>query len=191
MRGLLVALAGVFVFGTVAGAADPGAYVLDHKLTSIDGKEVNLEDYKGKVLLFVNVASKCGLTPQYEQLVELHKKYSEQGLVILGFPANNFGAQEPGTNDEIKEFCKANYGVEFPMFSKISVKGEDIAPLYKELTSEEENKGYSGEIKWNFTKFLVNEEGKVVARFEPKTTPNSEEVVKAIESELETKTASK
>lgn len=187
MRGLLVAVAGMLAVGTVAGAAEPGAYVLDHKLTTIDGKEANLEDYKGKVLLFVNVASKCGLTPQYEQLMELHKKYADKGLVILGFPANNFGAQEPGTDAEIKEFCTANYGVEFPMFSKISVKGDDIDPLYAELTSEEENKGYSGEIKWNFTKFLVDREGKVIARFEPKTVPTDEAVIKAIEEQLDSK----
>ena len=187
MRGLLVAMAGLLAVGTVAGAAEPGAYVLDYTMKSIDGKDVNLADYKGKVLLFVNVASKCGLTPQYEQLVELHKKYSDKGLVILGFPANNFGAQEPGTNDDIKEFCTVKYGVEFPMFSKISVKGEDIAPLYAELTSEEQDKGYEGEIKWNFTKFLVNRDGKVAARFEPKTVPTADEVIAAIEAQLAAK----
>lgn len=182
-----LAVAGMLAVGAVAGAAEPGAYVLDHKVTTIDGKEANLEDYKGKVLLFVNVASKCGLTPQYEQLMELHKKYADKGLVILGFPANNFGSQEPGTNEEIQEFCTANYGVEFPMFSKISVKGDDIAPLYAELTSEEQNKAYGGEIKWNFTKFLVSRDGNVVARFEPKTVPTDEAVIKAIEAQLEAK----
>lgn len=184
MRGWLVAVAGMVVLGMVAGAGEPGAYVLDHKLTTIDGKEANLADYEGKVLLMVNVASKCGLTPQYEQLMELHKEYGDKGLVILGFPANNFGAQEPGTNDEIQEFCKANYGVEFPMFSKISVKGDDIAPLYAELTSDEQNEAYAGEIKWNFTKFLVNRNGKVIGRFEPKTVPTADEVVSAIKAAL-------
>lgn len=190
MRGILVAVAGMLAVSAVAGAADPGAYVLDYTMKSIDGKDVNLADYKGKVLLFVNVASKCGLTPQYEQLVELNKKYGDKGLVILGFPANNFGSQEPGTNNEIKEFCTSKYGVEFPMFSKISVKGDDIAPLYAELTSEEQNKGFAGEIKWNFTKFLVGRDGKVVARFEPKTVPTADEVIAAIEAQLEIKAGS-
>jgi glutathione peroxidase len=186
MRALMAALAGIGLFGGMgAVAGEPGAYVLDHKMVTIDGKEVKLEDYKGKVLLFVNVASKCGLTKQYEQLVELHDRYKDKGLVILGFPANNFGAQEPGTNEEIQEFCSTKYNVEFPMFSKISVKGDDIHPLYKELTSEEENKTYSGEIKWNFTKFLVDREGKVVARFEPRVEPTADTVINAIEDHLE------
>lgn len=157
---------------------------LDFRVQTIDGKEVDLAQYRGKAVLIVNVASKCGLTPQYEQLQALYAKYKERGLVILGFPANNFMAQEPGTNDEIKTFCKENYGVEFDMFAKISVAGEDIAPLYAFLTSEEKNGQFAGPIKWNFTKFLVNREGKVVARFEPRTKPDAPAVIETIEKTL-------
>lgn len=164
-----------------------GAYVLDHKVTDIDGKEVNLEDYKGKVVMVVNVASKCGLTPQYEQLVEIHKKYKDQGFTILGFPANNFMQQEPGTETEIKEFCSTKFGVDFPLFSKISVKGDDMAPLYKELTSKDENGEFGGEIAWNFNKFLLNKDGEVVARFEPRTKPDADEVIAKIEEEIAAK----
>lgn len=161
-----------------------GAYVLDHKVTDIDGNEVSLEDYKGKVVMVVNVASKCGLTPQYKQLVEIHQKYKDQGFTVLGFPANNFMKQEPGSDAEIKEFCSSTFNVEFPMFSKISVKGDDIAPLYKELTSKDENSDFGGEIAWNFNKFLLNKDGKVVARFEPRTKPDADEVIAKIEEEI-------
>lgn len=158
---------------------------LDFTMNSIDGEPVDLADYKGKVVLMVNVASKCGLTPQYEALQALYEKYGERGLVILGFPANNFGAQEPGTNSEIKMFCTSNYGVIFPMFAKISVKGEDMHPLYEFLTSESTNPQFSGEIRWNFTKFLLDKHGKVIARFEPRTKPESEEVILSIEKALD------
>jgi glutathione peroxidase len=169
--------------------AEGGAEALKHTVKDIDGKEVKLEDkYKGKVVMIVNVASKCGLTPQYEQLQALHEKYHDQGLEILGFPANNFGRQEPGTELEIKEFCASRYNVGFDMFSKVSVKDDSQEgtqhPLYKDLTREETNGQFAGDIKWNFTKFLVGKEGKVVARFEPKTKPDDAEVVKAIEAEL-------
>lgn len=167
-----------------AGAAEEPKSVLDFTAKSIDGEDVKLEKYKGKVMLIVNTASKCGLTPQYEQLEALHEKYSEKGLAVLGFPANNFGGQEPGTDEEIKEFCSSRFDVKFDMFSKVSVKGDDKAPLYSFLTSEETNKEYAGDIKWNFTKFLVNREGEVIARFEPKTTPDDEAVVAAIEKAL-------
>ena len=146
--------------------------------------DVDLAQYKGKVLLIVNVASKCGLTPQYEQLVALQDKYADQGFTVLGFPANNFMQQEPGTNAEIKTFCSTKFGVQFPMFSKISVKGDDQAPLYEELTSKDSNGEFGGEIAWNFTKFLVNKEGKVVSRFEPRVKPDAPEVTGAIEEEL-------
>jgi glutathione peroxidase len=158
--------------------------VYRHKMKRISGEEKSLGKYQGRVLLIVNVASQCGLTPQYSQLVELHEKYADKGLSILGFPANNFGSQEPGTNSEIRQFCSANYGVKFDMFEKISVKGEDIHPLYKGLTSKEENGGLGGEIKWNFTKFLVDPRGKTIARFEPQVKPDDPEVVKAIEKAL-------
>lgn len=158
---------------------------LDFKVKTIEGEEVHLSKYHGRVVLIVNTASKCGLTPQYEQLQALHEKYAEQGLSILGFPANNFGKQEPGTNDQIIEFCEQNFGVEFDMFAKVSVKGDDITPLYAYLTGEETNPGFDGEISWNFEKFLVSREGKVVARFSPRTKPDAEKVVKALEAELE------
>ena len=159
--------------------------VYDFTLKNIDGKEASLAQYRGKVLLLVNVASRCGLTPQYEGLEKLYLKYKDRGLVILGFPANNFGAQEPGTNEEIKTFCSLKYNVSFPMFSKISVKGDDIHPLYKYLTDKETDPAFAGEIKWNFNKFLVGRDGKIIARFEPKVTPESPEVTQGIEKALE------
>lgn len=156
---------------------------LDFKMKSIDGKEVDLNTYKGKVVLFVNVASQCGLTPQYEGLEALYDKYGKDGFVILGFPANEFGKQEPGTDAEIKEFCTSNYGVKFPMFSKIVVKGEGIHPLYQYLTKEA-NPKMTGDIAWNFEKFLVDRQGNVVARFLPRTSPDAPDLVKAVEAEL-------
>lgn len=161
--------------------------VLDFTVKDIDGKDVPLSRYKGRVLLVVNVASKCGLTPQYEQLQALHEKYGEKGLAVLGFPANDFGSQEPGTEAEIKEFCSTKFGVKFDMFSKVSVKGDDCCDLYKFLTSEQKNEKFAGDIKWNFTKFLVGRDGKVVARFEPRTKPDDADVIKAVEAELEKK----
>ena len=152
-------------------------------LNSIDGKPAPLADYKGKVVLVVNVASQCGYTPQYTALEAIYEKYKDQGFVILGFPANNFGAQEPGTNEEIKTFCTRKYSVTFPMYSKISVKGADQAPLYGYLTKET-GAGIAGDIKWNFTKFLVDRDGKVIQRFEPAVTPDSKEVTAAIEKQL-------
>ena len=166
-----------------------GAQVLDHKMKDIDGKEVDLAKYKGKVVLMVNVASKCGLTPQYKQLVEVQKKYKDKGFVVIGFPANNFKKQEPGTNLEIKQFCSEKYNVNFPIFSKISVQGEDKAPLYKELTSKKANGDFGGEIPWNFTKFLVGKDGKVINRFGPRVKPDAKEVIKAIEDELKKENA--
>jgi glutathione peroxidase len=161
---------------------------LNFKMKRLDGKPVNLGDYKGKVVLMVNVASQCGLTPQYEALEDLHEKFSEKGLAILGFPANEFGKQEPGTDDEISTFCKQNYGVKFDMFSKVVVKkvegGDEPCALYKFLTSKETNPKFAGDIKWNFEKFLIGRNGEVIARFEPKVKPDSDEVVGAIEAEL-------
>lgn len=157
---------------------------LAFKVQSLDGKDVDLAKYKGKVVMIVNVASECGLTPQYEQLQALHKKYAEKGLAILGFPANEFGKQEPGTNAEISEFCTKNYGVEFDMFAKVVVKGEGQCDLYKFLTSKTTNAKFAGDITWNFEKFLVGRDGEVKARFSPRTKPDAEEVVKALEAEL-------
>jgi len=177
-------LAGMFGLGaSAAGAAEPRS-PLDFQVTSIDGKPVDLSKYKGKVVLLVNVASHCGNTKQYANLENLHKKYGAAGLEVLGFPANEFGAQEPGTNDEIAEFCKTKYSVDFPMFSKIVVKGDGIAPLYKFLTSPETDPQHAGPVTWNFEKFLVDRDGQIVARFKPGLSPESDEVVKAIENEL-------
>lgn len=161
--------------------------VLDFKMKDIDGKDIKLNKYKGNVLLVVNVASKCGYTPQYEGLQAIYEKYKSQGFYILGFPANNFGSQEPGTNTEIKEFCQSKYKVTFPMFAKISVKGEDQDPLYAFLTGKETNPQFAGDISWNFNKFLVDRKGNVVARFSSKETPESETVAKAIEKYLKEK----
>ena len=158
--------------------------VLDFTMKSIDDKDVPLDTFRGKVLLIVNVASKCGMTPQYAELQEVYETYGDSGFVILGFPANNFGSQEPGTNPEIKTFCSLNYNVNFPMFSKISVRGKDRHDLYTFLTGKETNPEFSGAIKWNFTKFLVGRNGQVIDRFEPKTTPSSPDVVQAIEQAL-------
>jgi glutathione peroxidase len=161
--------------------AAPGFY--SFTLNSIDGKPAPLADYKGKVILVVNVASQCGYTPQYSALEATYEKYKDQGLVILGFPANNFGAQEPGTNEEIKTFCTRKYSVTFPIYAKISVKGADQAPLYAYLTKDTPA-DIRGDIKWNFTKFLVDRNGNVVQRFEPAVTPDSKEVIAAIEKQL-------
>jgi glutathione peroxidase len=152
-------------------------------LPSIDGEPMPLANFKGKVVLLVNVASRCGFTPQYTGLEAVYNKYKDQGFVILGFPANNFGGQEPGTNQEIKTFCSTKYSVTFPIYGKVSVKGDDQTPLYQYLTKEADPT-HSGDIKWNFTKFLVDRNGNVVERFESKVTPDSPEVTSAIEKLL-------
>jgi len=172
---------GVLLIMATTLSAASGVYAFT--LNSIEGKPAPLADYKGKVVLLVNVASQCGYTPQYTALEAIYEKYKDQGFVILGFPANNFGAQEPGTNEEIKTFCTRKYSVTFPMYAKISVKGADQAPLYAYLTKDT-GAGIAGEIKWNFTKFLVDRDGKVVQRFEPAVTPDSKEMTAAIEKEL-------
>ena len=157
----------------------------DFVVKSIDGKDVALADYKGKVLLIVNVASKCGFTGQYEGLQELYKTYKERGFVTLGFPANNFLSQEPGTNAEIRRFCTLNYGVSFPMFAKVSVKGKDMHPLYAYLTSKETNPEFGGAISWNFNKFLVGRDGRIVARFGSRTKPEDRKLVQAVEQAIQ------
>ncbi|MEO6548716.1 MAG: glutathione peroxidase [Ferruginibacter sp.] len=149
--------------------------IYDFKVEALDGSTIDFSKFKGKKILIVNTASKCGFTPQYEGLEALYEKYKDR-LVIVGFPANNFGGQEPGSNTEIKEFCKKNYGVTFPIASKISVKGDDIAPIYKWLCNKSENGVLDAEIKWNFNKFLIDEKGKIVAKFDSKVTPMSEEL---------------
>lgn len=159
--------------------------ILDFTVKSIHDEDVELNQYFGDVVLIVNVASKCGLTPQYEGLQELHEEYADKGLSILGFPANNFGKQEPGSNDEIATFCEKNYGVEFDMFAKVSVAGDDQAPLYKFLTENETNPKFAGKIRWNFDKFLVSREGEIIARFSPRSKPTSKEVINAIQNALD------
>ncbi len=156
--------------------------MLDYTMTRLDGSEEELAGYKGKVLMLVNVASRCGLTPQYAGLQALYEKYQVQGFEILGFPANNFMGQEPGTDDQIAEFCSMNYGVTFPIFSKISVKGEDMHPLYQEITAMPEPVG--GDVLWNFQKYLVNREGEVVAKIGPQTVPEDAAVTEQIEALL-------
>jgi glutathione peroxidase len=153
----------------------------DFTVQTIDGKTLSLSEFKGKKVLVVNVASKCGLTPQYKQLQELHDMYSGDNFVVVGFPANNFGGQEPGTNEEIQEFCTLNYGVTFPMMAKISVKGDDMAPLYGWLTQKSENGRQDVEITWNFQKFLIDENGNWSGVFEPRTPPTSPDIVRWIE----------
>ncbi|MCA9292992.1 MAG: glutathione peroxidase [Phycisphaerales bacterium] len=153
-------------------------YVLDYTMNSIDGESVDLAQYKGKVLLFVNVASKCGNTPQYAGLEKLYRGRKDAGLVVLGFPANNFGGQEPGTDKEIKQFCTEKYSVTFPMFSKISVKGDDAHPLYQQLATLSEAPN------WNFTKYLVDRDGQFVQRFDPRTRPDDAELEAKIEALL-------
>lgn len=157
---------------------------LGFTVKTIDGQEKKLSDYQGKVVLLVNVASKCGLTPQYAALEAVYEKYKDQGFVVIGFPANNFGSQEPGSNEQIKEFCTSKYNVTFPMMSKISVKGDDKHPLYKFLTEGKAGEDFAGDIEWNFAKFLVDRNGNVMARFGSRTTPDSPQVTEAIEKAL-------
>ena len=159
--------------------------ILNVPLKDIDGRSTTLQAYQGKVLLVVNVASKCGMTPQYAGLEALYAKYKEQGLVVLGFPCNQFGGQEPGTNEEIKQFCTANYGVTFPLFDKLDVNGPNRAPLYTLLAGKDSP--VAGDIRWNFTKFLVGRDGKILKRFESRTKPDAPEVVGALTAALATK----
>jgi len=149
---------------------------------SIEGEKVDLSIYKGKKVLVVNVASKCGLTPQYEALEELYRKYKDQGFVVVGFPANNFMGQEPGSDEEIKQFCTSKYDVTFPMMSKISVKGDDIHPLYKWLTQKSENGTFDAEVQWNFQKFMIDENGKLIGVVSPREKPDCEKIVSWIEN---------
>lgn len=157
-----------------------GKTIYNFTVSDINGKVVPLSDYKGKVVLIVNVASECGYTPQYKDLETFYEQYKDKNVVILGFPANNFGGQEPGNNSTIKSFCEKNYGVSFPMFSKISVKGDDIAPLYKFLTNKADNGVIDAPVKWNFNKFLIDKEGHVVTWFESKTKVDEDRFLDAV-----------
>jgi glutathione peroxidase len=167
-----------------AGGEEKPAGALAYKMKSITGQDVNLADYKGKVVLIVNVASECGLTDQYKQLEAIYEKYNDKGLVVLGFPCNQFGKQEPGSEAEIAKFCSDTYNVKFPLFSKIEVNGNEAAPLYKYLTALDTKPQGKGKISWNFEKFVVGKNGQVVARFSPPTVPDAPEVVSVIEAEL-------
>jgi glutathione peroxidase len=178
----IVALLGCTAISSAHTPTHGARSIYDFRMKDIDGHQVRLSKYRGKVLLVVNVASHCGFTPQYKALEEVYNKYKDQGFVILGFPANNFGGQEPGSDVEIKQFCTATYNVSFPMFSKISVKGEDKHPLYQWLISSSDRP--KDDIEWNFTKFIVDKKGQVIYRFKSKDTPDSPEVTAAIESAL-------
>ncbi len=158
---------------------------LDVEMKTIEGKKINLADkYKGKVVMVVNVASRCGYTPQYKELQAMHEKYGKKDLAIVGVPCNQFGKQEPGTEKEIAQFCSDQFGVEFDMMAKVDVNGPDAAPLYKNLTSKEKAPKFAGDIKWNFEKFVIDRDGNIVARFGSKTKPDAEEVVEVVEAEL-------
>src|ERR1051326_9555687 len=175
------------VLSVTAGMALGASSVHEFTMKALDGKQVPLASFKGKVMLVVNFASQCGYTYQYEGLQALYVKYKDRGLVLAGFPANNFGEQEPGSDAEIGAFCKSKFGVTFPMFSKISVKGSDKAPLYQFLTDKTANPKTGGEIPWNFTKYLVDRDGKVLARFDAATEPMSKELISAVEAALNKK----
>jgi glutathione peroxidase len=179
---LLAILAGAGFAEEEAAPPPEARRVLDFTMKRIDGSEQSLSEYEGRVLLLVNVASKCGLTPQYEGLEKLYETKKDEGFAVLGFPANEFAGQEPGSDEQIADFCRSTYGVKFPMFSKIVVKGDGIHPLYEHLTSLPAPLG--GEIEWNFQKFLVDREGQVVARFSPRTAPDDPELVAKIDALL-------
>ncbi|TWU20204.1 Hydroperoxy fatty acid reductase gpx1 [Novipirellula galeiformis] len=183
MRFLLATafLCGVF---TTMATADEHECALDFKVKNIDGETVDLEDYEGNVVLIVNTASECGLTPQYAGLQELYKKYEEKGFVVLGFPCNQFGSQEPGSEADIKSFCSTKYNVTFPMFSKVDVNGKDATAIYKYMTSKDVKPAGKGKVSWNFEKFLIDRDGNLINRFSPRTAPDDAELVKAIESQL-------
>ncbi len=191
LRSTALAVAAMAVFSSMAVAVDgpaadkPRPAALDFDMKTLDGKDVNLADkYAGKVVLLVNVASKCGFTPQYAALEELHEKYAKQGLAVVGVPCNQFRDQEPGTADQIAAFCRKNYGVEFDMLAKVEVNGDDACPLYKRLTATETKPQPAGPITWNFEKFLLSRRGEVVARFAPGVAPDSPVIVSAIEKQL-------
>lgn len=160
-----------------------GGVVIDHEMKTLEGEPFSLAAQRGKVLLLVNVASNCGYTPQYEGLQKLHETYGPKGLVVVGIPSNDFGGQEPGSAEEIRTFCESRFDVDFPMLEKVHAKGPDMAPLYRTLTEQTEAP-IAGEVRWNFTKFLVDKEGRPVARFEPKVEPLAKELVEAIEAQL-------
>lgn len=184
---IIVAIVVFCILNTAAvfsleAVAIPSFYTIS--LKTIQGKDISMSEFKGKTLLIVNVASKCGFTSQYKDLETLYQKYQKKGFVILGFPCNNFLWQEPGSNEEIQKFCQTNYQISFPLFSKIDVKGKKQHPLYQYLTSKKSNPEFSGNIKWNFTKFLISKEGKIINRFDSSTNPLDPKVIESIEKIL-------
>jgi len=185
MKTLLVILAFITMTTMTSGIKNAQAQdkksFYDFSVTAIDGKSFDLSSLKGKKVLVVNTASNCGNTPQYEQLEDLYKKYGGDRFVVIGFPANNFGHQEPGTNEEIKDFCTVNYGITFPMMAKISVKGTDIHPLYRWLTTKAENGVMDAPVKWNFQKFMIDEDGHLAGMVAPSTKPTTDKIVNWIE----------
>ena len=182
MKQLFVPLAALLLMQTLAVQAGS---IQQIPFKNMDGKDTSLKAYEGKVVLVVNVASQCGLTPQYKALEAIHEKYKDKGFTVLGFPCNQFGGQEPGTNEEIKQFCSSKYNVTFPLFDKIEVNGANRHPLYLALAGKDSP--FPGDIKWNFGKFLIGRDGKIIKRFEPKTTPDAPEVVAAIDAALAAK----
>lgn len=180
-KALLLAICVICALATVLSGSSRADLPLSGTMKTIDGKDVDLGSYQGKVVLIVNVASRCGATPQYAGLQDLYEKYKDKGFVVLGFPANDFGAQEPGSDEQIKEFCSTNYAVTFPMFSKITVKGPEKAALYKVLT---ETADPSGDVGWNFEKFLIGKDGTIAGRFKTRVSPDDPELVAAIEAAL-------
>ena len=176
-----IALLSLLIFSLIMVQAQTSS-IYQFKVKDINGETFDMSSLKGKKVLLVNVASKCGLTHQYEQLQELYDKYSKSGFIVIGFPANNFANQEPGTRAEIKEFCTANYGVTFPMMDKVSTKGDDQSPIYKWLTHKSENGVMDSEVSWNFQKYMIDEEGKLVDFVAPKNSPMSDKIIKWIES---------
>lgn len=182
---IIAAVGGLFIVGQAeAGESKQAPRVLSFTVNSLEGKAVDLSKYQNDVLLIVNVASRCGFTPQYKDLQAVYEKYAGQGLRILAFPCNQFGRQEPGSPDEIADFCEKNYGVTFDLFAKIDVNGDKASPLYKYLTGKEATPQSPGPVKWNFEKFLISRDGKVVARFRSPVKPTADKVTKAIEKEL-------
>ncbi|MBA2114741.1 glutathione peroxidase [Bremerella alba] len=181
MKSVLSVFASVALMAAFSVSAMAAENVLKGEVKTLEGKKVDLSEYKGKVLLIVNVASKCGKTPQYEPLQALHAQYGDQGFAVLGFPCNQFGNQEPGSASEIREFCSENYDVTFPMFEKVEVNGEETAPLFTKLKSFDSD---PGDVKWNFEKFLIGKDGEVVARFRTRVEPDDKKVIQSIETEL-------
>ena len=184
MNKIIMIISLLIVIATFQAEEQSMNSIYNFEMINIQGNTLKLSECAGKVILIVNTASKCGFTYQYEGLEKLYKTYKDSGFVILGFPANNFLKQEPGNNEEIAEFCSINYGVTFPMFSKISVKGKDIHPLYNFLTSKDTNPEFGGKISWNFNKFLISRDGKIINRFGSRVKPENEDLIKAIEEAL-------